>query len=236
MNNFDERNNGWQYSGSGNYGQYNPEQNNPQNGQPYNPQQNGGQYGQTYNPQHNGGQYGQYTQPSGQQYGQYAQPNSGQYNPQQNNAQPYNSQGGQYGAYNQPNQSCGQPYNGMQYNPTDYQRGFMDGQKSVMQQNKPAQRNIEKYDRVMDGFGKALTSCIFGFISFVFLTGSGLISLAFMLPLIIMGLIFGIKSIKLFSGRVKEGRVKPVPALVLGIVGVVMTSFAIMSAMLYMFS
>lgn len=225
MNNFDERNNGWQYSGSGNYGQYNPEQNNAQNGQPYNPQQNGGQYGQYTQP--GGQQYGQYTQPNGEQYGQYAQPNNGQYNPQQ---------GGQYGAYNQPNQYCGQPYNGMQYNPTDYQRGFMDGQKSVMQQNKPAQRNIGKYDRVMDGFGKALTSCIFGFISFVFLTGSGLISLAFMLPLIIMGLVFGIKSIKLFSGRVKEGRVKPVPALVLGIAGVVMTSFAIMSAMLYMFS
>lgn len=224
MNNFDERNNGWQYSGSGNFGQYNPEQNNTQNGQ-------------TYNPQQNGGQYGQYTQPNGQQYGQYAQPN-GQYNPQQNNAQPYNpQQGGQYGAYNQPNQSYGQPYNSMQYNLTDYQRGFMDGQKSVMQQNKPAPKNTGKYDdRVMDGFGRALTSCIFGFISFVFLTGSGLISLAFMLPLIIMGLIFGINSIKLFSARVKEGRVKTVPALVLGIAGVVMTSFAIMSAMLYMFS
>ncbi len=218
MNNFDERNNGWKYSGSGNYGQYNPEQNN---------QQNGMQNGQAYNPQQNGWQYGQYTQPSGQQYGQYAQPNNGQYNPQQ---------GVQYGAYNQPNQSCGQPYSSTQYNPTDYQRGFMDGQKSVMQQNKPAQRNTGRNDRVMDGFGKALTSCIFGFITFVFLTGSGLISLAFVLPLIIMGLVFGIKSIKLFSCRVKEGRVKPVPALVLGIVGVVMTSFAIMSAMLYMFS
>lgn len=218
MNNFDERNNGWQYSGSGNYGQYNPEQNN---------QQNGMQNGQAYNPQQNGWQYGQYTQPSWQQYGQYAQPNNGQYNPQQ---------GVQYGAYNQPNQSCGQPYSSTQYNPTDYQRGFMDGQKSVMQQNKPAQRNTGRNDRVMDGFGRALTSCIFGFITFVFLTGSGLISLAFVLPLIIMGLIFGIKSIKLFSCRVKEGRVKPVPALVLGIVGVVMTSFAIMSAMLYMFS
>ncbi len=80
----------------------------------------------------------------------------------------------------------------------------------------------------MYGFGKALTSTILSEIGFVFVYVAliatiaapvgGLVLSLLSLPLIIIPLVMGIASIKVFKAR-RSTCVKPIPTLILGIVG-----------------
>ncbi len=108
----------------------------------------------------------------------------------------------------------------------------------------------QRQGRVMDGFGAALTSTIlgiysfsFGYVAYLFMTLNGVMGSIFggdevsgiaikavcaIYILIAVGLgipalVMGIKSIKLFRSAVKNKRVKPIPALILGIYGTVMS-------------
>ena len=88
----------------------------------------------------------------------------------------------------------------------------------------------------MFGFGKALTSTILSFVGFIFAymaiifcaldPTSGLVLSFLSIPLIVLPIIFGISSIKLFIRR-KATCAKPIPALVLGIVGLSTAAFAL---------
>lgn len=84
----------------------------------------------------------------------------------------------------------------------------------------------------MSGFGKALTSTILGFIGMIFAFWAAAIAEEYVddaiiviavlipvIPLFILNLIFGIKSVKRFVAACKEDQVKPIPAFVLGLVG-----------------
>ncbi len=89
----------------------------------------------------------------------------------------------------------------------------------------------------MFGFGKALASTIIGFIGFIWgylwfvmsaveEMGEASLVLAILLaPMVAVSLAFGIKSIKTFMAR-KATCAKPIPTLILGIVGVVCGGFA----------
>ncbi len=104
--------------------------------------------------------------------------------------------------------------------------------------------------RVMDGFGPALTSVILGgevaaplataayFLSVLFLASEDSIQygvasiicavyIVIAIALAIPSLVMGIKSIKLFKSAVANGRVKPIPALILGICGTVFGASAL---------
>lgn len=152
------------------------------------------------------------------------------YNQQNYNQQSYGQQnyGGQnfngYQGYNQAGQPyTGQPYMGQNVNPV-----------------KPGSRK--------EGFGKALASTILGVIGFVFamiayfgcvvgaaedwVLGVGIMFMIFTCPLAIIGLVNGIRSIKVFSACKKEGKVKPIATLVLGINGVVYAALAILYVLL----
>lgn len=58
---------------------------------------------------------------------------------------------------------------------------------------------------------------------------SGIIVILFDAPLGIIGLIFGIQSIKCFNKEKREGRIKPVATLILGIAGVVLSALTLLS-------
>lgn len=85
------------------------------------------------------------------------------------------------------------------------------------------------------GFGKALTSAIMGDVgmSFVFIALSlslaapvaGLVLALFCIPLVIIPLVLGIKSIKTFTVN-KHLSPRPVATLVLGIIGLSTSAFA----------
>lgn len=89
----------------------------------------------------------------------------------------------------------------------------------------------------MFGFGKALASTIVGFIGFIWgyvwffmslLDGTGEVSLVLavlLAPMVAVSMAFGIKSIKTFMAR-KTTCVKPIPTLILGIVGTACGSLA----------
>ncbi len=108
----------------------------------------------------------------------------------------------------------------------------------------------QRQGRVMDGFGPALTSTIlsiisyaFAYVAYLFLTIGNSMSAIFddgnvtsitikvictiyiliAIGLGIPALVMGIKPIKLFRAAVKNKRVKPIPALILGIYGTVMS-------------
>lgn len=98
----------------------------------------------------------------------------------------------------------------------------------------------------MDGFGRALASTIVGTFSYIF----GLVAYAIALAVLentvssavggsivcfllaiapaIIALINGIRSVKLFNERRKEGAKKPIATLVLGIVGIVSAAIALL--------
>ncbi len=82
----------------------------------------------------------------------------------------------------------------------------------------------------MFGFGPALTSTILGFIGMILSMVAlamteeydaivSIVVMFFIIPPFIIGLVFGIKSVKKFVAACKEDHVKPIPAFVLGLVG-----------------
>lgn len=87
----------------------------------------------------------------------------------------------------------------------------------------------------MFGFGKALASTILSIVGFIFVyiamilslvePGAGLPLIFLSMPLLIIPLIFGILSIKVFMER-KATCAKPIPTLILGIVGLSTAVFA----------
>lgn len=103
---------------------------------------------------------------------------------------------------------------------------------------------------VMTGFGKALASTIMSYIGFIFsflafggfaeaidygdesMLGASVVLFMITLGLCIPALIMGIQSIKTFSRAKKNGEKKPVPALVLGICGVVFSGFGLLIVLL----
>lgn len=110
----------------------------------------------------------------------------------------------------------------------------------------------QRQGRVMDGFGPALTSTILSifsfalaYVSYLFLTIEGMMdfggdieagiavkAVCIVYIIIALGvgipaLVMGIKSIKLFRSAVKNKRVKPIPALALGIYGTYMSGSAL---------
>lgn len=92
-------------------------------------------------------------------------------------------------------------------------------------------------DTKMDGFGMALTSTILASVAFFFsmlMIGLSIsemlgILIFFINPPVVISLIFGIKSITLYN---KYSENKPVPALVLGIVGVSLSGMALLLSIL----
>ena len=87
----------------------------------------------------------------------------------------------------------------------------------------------------MRGFGKALTSAILSFASYIFsaitngiavseLPGATVVFLMMTLGMAIPALIMGIKSITTFTSAGKQGQPRPIATLILGIVGVAMTA------------
>lgn len=108
----------------------------------------------------------------------------------------------------------------------------------------------QRQGRVMDGFGPALTSVILSsqvatplavaayFLSVLFLASEDRIQyvvasiicavyIVIAIALAIPSLVMGIKSIKLFKSAAANGRVKPIPALILGICGTVFGASAL---------
>lgn len=103
----------------------------------------------------------------------------------------------------------------------------------------PQQTSVDPTNSVMYGFGKALTSTILGLIGYFFAIiayygsiGSGMavressivlyvLMTLLSIPFFILSIIFGPKSIKAFVAQKNAGKKKPIPALVLGIVGTV---------------
>ena len=91
-----------------------------------------------------------------------------------------------------------------------------------------------------EGFGRALASTILSTISFVLaaaayvyvldtsMIGTAVILFILALASAIPSLVMGIKSINCFKAACREGRVKPVATLVLGIVGLSMSAFSLL--------
>ena len=107
-------------------------------------------------------------------------------------------------------------------------------------------------DNRMYGFGKALASTIMSesafiavIFSFVFFfemiaTDAGpieimtaFVSYVALFAVIVVALVFGIRSISTYSRRSREGCAKPVPTLVLGIIGVVSSAIALIYALYF---
>ena len=99
----------------------------------------------------------------------------------------------------------------------------------------------------MNGFGKALASCILGSVALSVLSvilnllvyviesnqrGSNLVGIVvlsfFMMGAVVISLIFGMNSIKTFKANIKEGKAKPIATLVCGIVGCVCSGMSIL--------
>ena len=100
----------------------------------------------------------------------------------------------------------------------------------------------------MYGFGKALTSTILGFVGFIWSYIAfgeatnywgdeelALVLILMGLPFIIIPLIFGIQSIKVFTRR-KNLSAKPIATLILGISGLVMSGFGALISLSSMMS
>ena len=98
----------------------------------------------------------------------------------------------------------------------------------------------------MAGFGKALVSTILSTIGFIIIyitfffsalgeSGAAFVGIFMSTPLIIIPMIFSIKSIKLFNRCKRDGMVKPIPTLILGINGLVTSICAIFMAVLTFF-
>lgn len=104
----------------------------------------------------------------------------------------------------------------------------------------PAQPQTDATDSIMYSFGKALTSTILGIVSFIFacvsyagiavaVTSSWamyVIMTIISLTGMIISFVFGPSSIKAFISQKNAGKKKPIPALVLGIIGTVWASIS----------
>ncbi len=92
------------------------------------------------------------------------------------------------------------------------------------------------------GLGKAITGAALAFVGFIFaivgmelsiIPEAGIIlNLLFALPMSIIGLVFGVKSIKTFKQVCKEGGRKPIATLICGIAGVVFSGNALLFILL----
>ena len=111
-------------------------------------------------------------------------------------------------------------------------------------QNNAAEDIIVAPQSRMNGFGKALTSTILSVVGFIFFYVAMLLSIAspiaavfgfiFSLPLVIIPMIFGIQSIKVFK-RTSAPDPKPVATLVLGIVGLAMSALTALLLFIFVF-
>lgn len=119
--------------------------------------------------------------------------------------------------------------------------------ENIVFESKPVQ--TEKINYRMVGFGKGLTSTILSFLSYFFVLFSLIfISIALeedldllilgwfffivTLGLVIPGLVLGIKSINVSREATKNNKPKPIPTLVLGIVGVVFAGLTLFFALI----
>ncbi len=140
---------------------------------------------------------------------------------------------------NEPEKATEQPtYQAPTYQAPVYQ-AVMDEDLSqqTITEEPPVTTTMPEPNNRMFGFGKALASTIVGFIGyicgFVWLMmsvaegmGEASLILAIMLaPMVAISIIFGIKSIKTFIAR-KATCAKPIPTLILGIVGAVFGAIA----------
>lgn len=107
----------------------------------------------------------------------------------------------------------------------------------------PAQPQYVDTGSVMYGFGKALTSTILGIVGFIFacVSYAGIavagatsswalyvVMTLFSVACTVIALVFGPMSIKAFVTQKNAGKKKPIPALVLGIVGVVWAAISVL--------
>lgn len=106
--------------------------------------------------------------------------------------------------------------------------------------------DINNTNTGMLSFGKALASTIIGFGTFIVssvLNGSGvrmnLIAMIFMLVIdiaaIVLAIIFGAKGIRVYSTFSLGSAKKPVPAFVLGIIGVILAGIATVIIVVFLF-
>ncbi len=106
--------------------------------------------------------------------------------------------------------------------------------------------DTNKINTGMISFGKALASTIMGFGAFIVssvLNGSGarmnLIAMIFMLIIdiaaIVLAIIFGAKGIRAYSNFKLGSGKKPVPAFVLGIIGVVLAGISSVIIVVFLF-
>ncbi|MBQ3115969.1 MAG: hypothetical protein IJC07_02965 [Clostridia bacterium] len=102
----------------------------------------------------------------------------------------------------------------------------------------PTPTPVPQQNSATVGLGKAITGAALGFAGFIFaivgmelsiLPPAGLIlNLLFALPMSIIGLVFGVQSIKTFKQVCKEGGRKPIATLICGIAGVVFSGNALL--------
>ena len=93
-------------------------------------------------------------------------------------------------------------------------------------------------DNRMFGFGKALASTIIAVVNLIFSfiamavsleePDAGIVLILMGIAMFVVSLIFGIKSITTFKRRCRENCAKPIPTLILGIVGIVVSATAAM--------
>ena len=123
---------------------------------------------------------------------------------------------------------------------TSYQQGAAQNpyQNSAYTPYTPYQPQPTTGNPRMNGFGKALASTILGIFSYIFcfvaievaafeLAESAVVLFLMALGMAIPSLIMGIKSIKTFTSAPKQGLPRPIPTLVLGIVGLSSAAFSL---------
>ena len=130
--------------------------------------------------------------------------------------------------YQQPQQAYYQPQ------PT-YQQAYQTYQQPVKPKQPQPQKKYAPENRMV-GFPKALTSTILSNVGFIFVLyiamivaaiepGAGLFFTLLSLPLVIIPLIYGIESIKVFAAS-KNYTPKPIATLILGIAGLSMSALS----------
>ncbi len=121
---------------------------------------------------------------------------------------------------------------------TSYQQGAAQNpyQNSAYTPYTPYQPQPTTGNPRMNGFGKALTSTILGFVSFIFSVEAigfayesfaAIVLLMMTLGMAIPSLVMGIRSIKTFTGAPKQGLPRPIATLVLGITGLSLAAIAL---------
>ena len=148
-------------------------------------------------------------------------------NSNQQAQQPYQQPQQPQQAYYQPQQAYYQPQ------PT-YQQAYQTYQQPVKPKQPQPQKKYAPENRMV-GFPKALTSTILSNVGFIFVyiamivaaiePGAGLFFTLLSLPLVIIPLIYGIESIKVFAAS-KNYTPKPIATLILGIAGLSMSALS----------